>query len=231
MKICTFQFIGSKKEQEDYFRISDDSSFFVLCDGVGGSDSGIEASQYVANRLIELYESDSIEGFQLQYAIKLVSAELNAIYTKRKIATTLVAMQLKKGNGYVAAVGDSKLFYHHINSDRSWISRDDSLVQDLRDIGVLKSEEDMRNHPFKNKITKALNSTNVLTSVMVNEISNVRMGDLFFLCSDGAIENILSHQVIKLFSKRVLTFEEKSKHLEILASDSIDNSTGILVEI
>lgn len=231
MKIYTYQFIGNKNRQEDYFGISKDNSFFVLCDGVGGSDSGLEASQYVSNRLIELYESDSIDGFQLEYSIKLVSAELNAIYKEKNIATTLVAIQLKEGNALISSIGDSKLFYHDVESSQSWTTKDDSLVQDLMDIGVLNSEEDMRIHPFRNRITKALNSTHLVTSVLIDEISNVGDGDLFFLCSDGAIENILSHEVISLFAKKLLTFEQKSKHLEILASESIDNSTGILIQV
>lgn len=231
MKIYTFQFIGNKHRQEDSFKISSDNAFFVLCDGVGGSEEGLEASQYVSNRLIELYESNSSDRFKLDYSIKLVSAELKAFYNEKKIATTLVAMQLKEGNAYLSSVGDSKLFYVHSNSSKSWTSKDDSLVQDLRDIGVLKSEEDMKSHPFRNKITKALNSTKLLTSISVNEINNIQSGDIFYLCSDGAIENIMSDQVLNLFSQKLLSFEQKSKHLEILASESIDNSTGILIQV
>ena len=98
----------------------------------------------------------------------------------RGMGTTLVAATVSEGCLYVANVGDSRLYLirEHIRQ----VTKDHSLVEEMVRLGEL-TEEQARNHPDKNVITRAVG---VYPEVRIDFFDEDLEGeDTILLCSDG----------------------------------------------
>ena len=82
-------------------------------------------------------------------------------------------------------------------------TRDHSLVNELLASGDL-DEKDAKNYVHKNVITRAIQPhQEYRAKASYNIISDVRKGDVFFLCSDGIVENIDNSELAWLLLKKV----------------------------
>ena len=77
-------------------------------------------------------------------------------------------------------IGDSRIY--RINEEMEQITQDDSFVNYLIEIGEI-TEEEAKNHPKKNVLTKAMGTTSDI-EVIVNTL-NIKDKDVFLFCSDG----------------------------------------------
>ena len=69
------------------------------------------------------------------------------------MGTTLVVATVIERTLYVANVGDSRLYL--LNDEIKQVTKDHSLVQEMVRLGGIK-QEDAKNHPDKNIITRAI---------------------------------------------------------------------------
>ncbi len=226
--------MGKRKSQEDALAISRDKKLFILCDGIGSSDNGLKASNLVCEEIIKGYDmGNTIES--TADIKELVAAASERLNTKEEqyIATTITLLYLDKKKAYFTYLGDSRIYYYQPSSKRLKRTRDHSLVRDLYDAGILSTEEEMRNHPMKNQITRSLSSTELLKTndLEVYTINNIVKGDYFMLCSDGVIECFNDKLLKSLFLgnykfKKIAHYiEEKTSHC------SKDNNSAILIKV
>jgi serine/threonine protein phosphatase PrpC len=186
---------------------------FVVCDGVGGEKKGEVASNIVSSSIHGYLKTQSISVDEelptiqkaIQYANKNLTAYIATDVAARRMSTTLALALL--GHQSVIAVwcGDSRI--HHIRNGKIiWKSRDHSLVGELVNRGEL-TEEEARNHPRRNVITRSLNALNFNSTVDFYEIKDFENGDYFLLCTDGFLENIND----ELINKVLMDDEEYDK--------------------
>lgn len=110
--------IGERKENEDAYGIdvSEENAAVVVCDGMGGFESGKLASGIAVNDLIRLYRQrinqKKIDEDFLVYAMDSVDIRISNLHNEdgKKIhaGSTCVMLALQKRGMYCLSVGDSR---------------------------------------------------------------------------------------------------------------------------
>ena len=160
---------------------------FVVADGMGGHRGGETASRLAVEIIGEVFErsEESLEQ-TMRSAVETANQRIyecaSADPDLAGMGTTVVGLALGKGGeGWVAHVGDSRLYLLR-NGRLDALTADHSLVAEMHRQGFLSAEEALV-HPRRNELTR---SVGVVPGVEA-EISRiaVRPGDRFLLCSDG----------------------------------------------
>ena len=233
---------GLRENNEDSFcygTVDENSSFYVVCDGVGGEQKGEVASLLVCDAVAgylktHLY-SDSLD--HEQYIMQLVACADQALdhylveHPEAKgMGTTLALLLLFPDQALAIHVGDSRI-YHIRNNRILYQSRDHSLVNDLVENGII-TEEETAFHPLKNVILRAIQGTCVKPAKAENKIINrIAPGDYFFLCTDGILEGISSNELVLILDSSVPDTEKVEEINKQCANFSRDNYTALLVPI
>jgi serine/threonine protein phosphatase PrpC len=194
--------VGMKRtHNEDYFSLMEDEQLFIVADGMGGHSSGEVASRLAAETVSEFYQRTKDEEATWPYkmdrnrsyvenrlvcGIKLANYKIYEAASKdirfKGMGTTLVTALVHGSKIYVAHVGDSRA-YHINNGKITQITRDHSLLEDYKDAKADMTEEEERNFPHKNVITRALGMRDAVEVDITSQ--EVDDGDIFLLCSDG----------------------------------------------
>lgn len=232
MEIYSFQYIGHKATQEDFIKISEDKKLFVVCDGVGGMARGEKASAFIANTIVDYYNNNEAI-FDLSLCVKRSCQDLSMAYPDEEIATTLVVAYLDGQLLQYTHVGDSRVYIHQNNSNTLHATKDHSLVQELFDAGILDSEDEMRQHPYRNRITRAIRSQKKEEDDCMVDLLSYRWqkNDIVLLCSDGVIENLTKDALKQVLGASEKTLFEKFQYIKALSEEkSIDNSSAIIFQ-
>jgi serine/threonine protein phosphatase PrpC len=194
--------VGMKRtHNEDYFSLMEDEQLFIVADGMGGHSSGEVASRMAAETVSEFYQRTKDEEATWPYkmdrslsyienrlacGIKLANYKIYEAASKdirfKGMGTTLVTCLINGDKIYIAHVGDSRC-YRVREGKIDQMTRDHSLLEDYKDAKPDMTEEEERNFPHKNVITRALGMRD---SVQVDiTTQQVKDGDVYLLCSDG----------------------------------------------
>lgn len=209
-------------------------NLFIVADGMGGHNAGDIASRLgIEEAVRQIKTSEKItpvgileEAVQSANQYIYESAEQDA--RRKGMGTTFVGTTIIDSTAYVVNVGDSRLYL--LNDAFRQITEDHSLVEEMVRSGEIQKEE-MRTHPNKNIITRALGSNNsVLADCFEIEVNQ---GDVLLLCSDG-LSNMLDDETIERTIREAGDFvEEAGKNLIDLANEAggKDNISVILIQI
>ena len=186
------------------------SAFAVVCDGMGGasaadiaSKTAIEIiSQYVLNGYNPNMSSDDIKRL-LDNAIASANLDVYTLAQKdeqlKGMGTTVVAAITSETQAVICNVGDSRAYI--VNEGLTQITRDHTMVQSLVELGKL-SEEEAKNHPEKNIITRALGvEENILTDSYFVDITQ---DDKLLLCTDGLSNYATEEKILQIINGNVL---------------------------
>ena len=215
---------------EDRWLISD--GVFAVADGMGGPGGGDVAAEVA----VRTFSTTLRAGGSLKQA---TAASHNAVLASARggrgvsgMGTTLTALALGWRDSSaaiaVAHVGDSRAYTARRGGGLQRLTRDQSLVQQLVDEGVI-TDADARTHRRRNVITSAI-GTDRLEPVFA--VVPVRSGDRFFLCSDG-VHGPLADDDIAAF----LTGQGSPRALASALVDgalhrgSRDNVTAVVIEV
>ena len=187
MIISAYTHIGGSENNEDSYYVDPKKRFAILADGMGGHAAGEKASALAVNRLKEVLsvpvESERELLDLLNNGVRDVNQEIfdqSAAHLKyRGMGTTLSLIYLLDGKLYFINIGDSRIYGY--DDALFQISKDDSFVNYLLDIGDI-SEEEARVHPKKNVLTKALGTTQGVDFQIRSLDADLKF---IILCSDG----------------------------------------------
>ena len=207
--------------------VLEDAVFAVVCDGMGGSNAGREASSCAAaiikERIIKSYRSDfDINKIRnlLVAAVKTANAVVydlgSAVPEWNGMGTTCVACLIRNGLVHTVNVGDSRAYL--VTHEIRQITKDHSMVMNLYERGDITKEE-LKNHPKRNVITRAVGvAENVEPDYFENELPQ---GGAVILCTDG-LSNYCDEGVMFRMTKD-LSPEELPK---ALVKNALDNGSG-----
>jgi len=194
--------VGMKRtHNEDYFSLIEDEQLFIVADGMGGHASGEVASKLAAETVGEFYQRTKDEDATWPYkmdrslsyienrlvcGIKLANYRIFESAARdiryKGMGTTIVTTLICGDKVYVAHVGDSRC-YRVRSTGITQITRDHSLLEDYKEAKPDMTEEEQRNFPHKNVITRALGMRDtVQVDIKPHQILD---GDFYLMCSDG----------------------------------------------
>lgn len=192
MKIYAMTDVGRRREINQDFVFATDRAvgpfpnLLVVADGMGGHKAGDFASRYTVENLRKILIKS--EGGKPKEILEQAVAEVNRKLIETAshdvkldgMGTTLVAATVIGNTLYFSNVGDSRLYL--ISDGIKQISKDHSLVEEMVRLGGIK-EEDAKNHPDKNIITRAMG---VKTEVEADFYEyRIKRGDIILMCTDG----------------------------------------------
>lgn len=224
-----------RPKNEDAYVADEESSLFIVCDGLGGHAAGEVASSMAADILRkELHRPNGIPRERLKSALDLAN---QAILVRQQedsrfagMGTTVSALWFalaSQDEAWIGHVGDSRI-YRLRNSELEQLTEDHSPIFRMFKEGKL-SKEDLRRHPQKNLIERSLGQSPELQKDIFS--ITVKMGDRFLLCSDGLTDLISDEEIRELLARK--SWNELSDHLVQAAKNQggFDNVTLIITEI
>ena len=233
--------IGQRTNQEDcIYPTKEDANarLFILCDGMGGHEHGEVASSAVCDAMSKYVnehyafdrpftEADFNEALAFAYD---ALDEKDKDDDKKKMGTTLTFLLLHPNGAFIAHIGDSRV-YHIRPSEKKILfqTRDHSLVNDLISIGELTPEEAKHSNQ-KNIITRAMQPhQSQRPKADVKQITDIRSGDWFMLCSDGMLEELENQNIVNILSNRKTSIDEKTEIMKQVSKDSKDNHSAHII--
>jgi protein phosphatase len=225
--------VGMKRtHNEDYFSLIEDEQLFIVADGMGGHASGEVASKLAAETVGEFYQRTKDEDATWPYkmdrslsyienrlvcGIKLANYRIFESASRdiryKGMGTTIVTALICGDKVYVAHVGDSRC-YRIRQGGIAQITRDHSLLEDYKEAKPDMTEEEQRNFPHKNVITRALGMRDtVQVDIKPHQILD---GDFYLMCSDG-----LSGMVE---DAKILDIVANAKSLERAVAELVDSA-------
>ncbi|CEI73740.1 Stp1/IreP family PP2C-type Ser/Thr phosphatase [Romboutsia hominis] len=235
-----------RKNNEDYCMgeiIKTDSAdigIFALADGMGGHKKGEVASKLAVDNIMfflkeNLLQNNNIKIDYIDDIIKQAYNEVNSIIYKKSISgeeysgmgTTLTTAILYKNKLYVANVGDSRCYLLSKNEFKK-VTMDHSVVEELIKANII-TEEEAKNHPRRNHITRAMGSEEiVIVDIFKHEIDR---GDKILLCSDG-LTGFVDNESIEEIMMKDIEVKEISDDLINKANSMSgrDNISVIVIE-
>ena len=201
--------IVRNSNQDAYFagEISQEVTFAVVCDGMGGAKAGNVAStaavksisEYIANSYRSNMSLDEITKM-LRNAIISANIEIYDMAAQNEqlqgMGTTVVAAVVRNGNVVVANVGDSRVYL--VDDNITQLTTDHSIVQTLIESGKITAE-DAKVHPRKNVITRALGAESDV-AVDIAEY-NLSENNTLLLCTDGLTNFVSEEDILKTFKE------------------------------
>jgi serine/threonine protein phosphatase PrpC/CRP-like cAMP-binding protein len=235
-----------RDHNEDNYLVDKKLCLFVVADGMGGHAAG-EVASALAVRIIheELRkERETIEAagaqsrggktiltlleLSVQRACAKIHEEARADPSKRGMGTTLSALLFAGSHGYIAHVGDSRIYLLRDGRIQQ-VTEDHTVFNELVKRGKLTREQ-IEKVAQKNAITRAVG---VYERVEVDTLTiEVLPGDQFLLASDGLHGYIAHHAELEPY------FDEQDPQA---ATDGLielankkggkDNITAVLVRL
>jgi serine/threonine protein phosphatase PrpC len=232
---------------EDNFVVETETSFFAVCDGLGGQNAGEVASGLAVETLSQFIDKShrdrditwpygltmdlSFDGNRMLTAIGLANKKVFREADDRPeytgMGTTVVAALVRGPALTVGWVGDSRLYIirggvmQQVTDDHTWVNM-------ARRAGTLTAEQAV-DHPWGHVLVRAVGSRDTVDS----EIAEARLesGDMILLCSDGLTVMLKDEAILKLLTPAPATLEEGARKLVAAANEAggKDNITVVLL--
>lgn len=176
----------------------------VVCDGMGGANGGDIASKLAVKVISEKINASYNDKMQdssirnlLESAINAANIEVYDFAMSRPelvgMGTTVVCTIVRNGFAQIAHVGDSRAYIASDNELKQ-ITTDHSYVQNLISLGEI-TEEEAKNHPQKNIITRAV-GVDDFVEVDFSEASLTEK-DTLILCTDGLSNYVSDNELLE----------------------------------
>ncbi|MDR1879971.1 MAG: protein phosphatase 2C domain-containing protein [Tannerellaceae bacterium] len=240
-KPCAISEKGYKVHNEDFIfplpeTVNTNQRLFLVCDGVGGAEKG-EIASSLACDLFQAYFSTFLEGEPtpdfITKALRYTEAHFDGYIVEHPeatgMATTLTMLYIGSSGVTLAHIGDSRI-YQFRGGEIIYRTEDHSLVNSLFKSGKINSEE-MRRHPQKNVILRAIQGSDHPVKADVALIRDVEPGDYFFMCTDGMMENFTDEALSSVFKRQLPPDIMKDVMMESCNGKTRDNFSFYIIPI
>lgn len=216
--------IGKRETNQDIasiLQIKENEIFMIVCDGMGGHNSGDVASKMVLHYLEDAYkamprfsDSDEAKEWLIKSILGAHRSTKRFSYTSYQHAgmgTTLVCCLILKEEYLICSIGDSRAYF--IDHDIHLLTEDDTFVNELVKSGIITKEQ-ASVHEKRNVLMKALGvSEEIDPEVTIHKLEE----GYILLCTDG-LYNAVSELQIKQMLHTVSSLKEKGDAMLYLAN-------------
>jgi serine/threonine protein phosphatase PrpC/CRP-like cAMP-binding protein len=243
--------VGRKRQHnEDNYLIDQKLSLFVVADGMGGHASGEIASQIAVAEIRSAVDSrrDILDAYArhepgvtthdvlgvLEYAVQTAGVAIfdrgQKESDKRGMGTTVSAFLLIGERGFIAHVGDSRIYMIRDGKPEQ-LTEDHSLINELIRHGKV-TKETLAKSPYasyKNAVTRAVG---VYETVQVDTMDlEVLPGDQFLLCTDGLHAYLDDGEITRQIAQENITAIPDNLVEHANAGGGHDNITALVVRV
>jgi len=231
-----------RQYNEDSVAVDVELGLVALADGMGGHRAGEVASVMATDTVIaglkaSAAEFDSRNERQpLQALAKSIKRANEAIHESsrndvryRGMGTTLACAVFYDNHITFGHVGDSRI-YRVRDGTLALLTRDDSLLRDQVDLGVITVEEARHSHN-RSLVTRALGIEPQVSPHLAAETS--MPGDVYVFCSDGLNDLVEDADIELIVSKLGANLPLAAQHLLQAAKDNggFDNVSVVLARV
>jgi len=210
---------------------------FIVCDGVGGYEKG-EVASALACEMFQIFfdtfldQDDPSEEF-INKAVHYTESRFDEYIATHPeaagMATTLTLLYFGKSGVTVAHIGDSRI-YQFRKSKILHCTEDHSLVNSWVKLGIV-TESEAANMPQRNVITRAISGTSQPVCADVSLITDIRKGDVFFMCTDGVTECYNDEKLSEIFATGISAEEMKNTIVERCSNEAKDNFSFYILPV
>jgi len=210
-------------------------NIFAIFDGMGGESNGSLAAKIAAEILCK-YQREKFTDNTDQWSA-IVDEYIHE--TNEKVCEMIDKTQRNMGstmaliitNGYhVKAynLGDSRTYFYSQGQIKR-LSVDHTVAAQLAVAGLI-SEEEVIDHPYRNRLTRHLGMGEFDIKPHVNEI-NIKDGDILTICSDGLTDMCNDTMILSMLNEKSCNENIAGKLVEsALALGGHDNVTVITIK-
>lgn len=192
-----------RRKNEDRYLTDASLGLFLIADGMGGHAGGDIASAIAAQKIeSSVRQGESIDN-SIQQAHLAVRDSIEDGSGMSGMGTTIVALLIEELHYQLAWVGDSRAYLwrgsqNNLENTRlSQITKDQSLVQVLVDIGEITQQE-ARSHPKKNIITQYIGQPDIDQLKIDSVEAMLEPGQKILLCSDGLSDEVSDDKLTEI---------------------------------
>jgi serine/threonine protein phosphatase PrpC len=192
-------------EEMNQFPLGELGLVLVVSDGMGGALAGDVASRMAIEAVRDVLLGKHVDGAGCEPGASLVDCLKHATMQANKnihyksledsrcsgMGATLTGAAVKGDKLDLVQVGDSRAYVMRGQQIRL-ATKDQSLVQQLVDVGQI-SEEEAETHMFRNVILQALGAQTELAPATGR--IQIRQGDMLLLCSDGLSGKLRNEEI------------------------------------
>jgi protein phosphatase len=198
-----------RENNEDRCLADSAGRFFLVADGMGGQCAGEKASEMaielISRRLEQLVDFDHDDNQKVAAAVDDVVSHANGeimalseLDPEYHNMGTTIAMLVKAGERFVAAgIGDSRVYLLRDGKIQK-LTKDHSLTDALLEAGTI-TEEEAERHRYRNVLYRYLGTKEGGAGAKAQPVE-IRKGDRFLLCSDGATDGVKDPELASLLA-------------------------------
>lgn len=185
---------GGRKYNQDCVAhaYTDQALLLVLADGMGGHSHGELAAQITIKTFMQAFSVEAKPEVHepaefLSRVMRKAHETIIQFAKDQKLpgnpGTTCVAALIQDGRVCWAHAGDSRVYLLR-DKNVVAVTHDHSVVQQWADLGFI-TEEQMKTHPDRHRITNCLGGEGGMFFVESEPARLLMQGDVLLLCSDG----------------------------------------------
>lgn len=236
--------IGTRSYQQDAAYVADPlpeegPAFAILCDGMGGMESGELASSdvvaFMANQYMDLDSGKELGGCLEEMALR-ANEMIYERYVKQgmRVGTTLVSTYVQNNQLYWLSIGDSRIYIIR-DGEIARLTRDHNYALELQimvENGKI-SQEEADTHPKKEALVSYIGIDYLNYIDVSRRPLELLPNDTILLCSDGVTKSLSDDRILEILLAQGQSLNEEVNRLIATAIDenggSQDNTTAILM--
>ncbi|MCU0287496.1 MAG: protein phosphatase 2C domain-containing protein [Acidobacteria bacterium] len=230
--------VGNVRDHnEDYVyagKLKNGDYLFIVADGMGGHSAGEVASYHAVTGFLKALKKGIGENVPEELRQIVLNINNKLIHegekdnSERGMGTTLSALYIKDCLGYIAHVGDSRIYRYSDSIDGlEQLTEDHSLVGKLLKDGFI-SQEEAQAHPKRNVLYQSVGLKEEI-EVQAMGPFRIREGQKFLLCSDGLNNELTDTDIIEFLKIPTPLHIVEGLLKKAKAGQAMDNITAIAV--
>ena len=189
MEFYEYTNTGGREENQDFYlsaKLSEDTSVFIVADGMGGYSGGAIASKTVAESIFEYISSNFEKIYPKKLLLNALAFANDALMMKRmslavkNMGCVITVLLIHKKYAHITWLGDSRIYMYRKNTE-VYRTVDHSMLNEILKQKQLDAEMCAK---YASVVTKSIMGTEALDEAPVVKIK-IEEGDNFVLCSDG----------------------------------------------
>lgn len=213
-----------------------DDTLFILCDGMGGHERGEVASKTVCEVMSQYITRAEDEGrtFDRTMLHEATNAALDALTEKEspdtelKMGTTMTLLKVQDHGAIIAHIGDSRVYHfrpEHYRQKAKCLFRttDHSFANLFHRTGNRKQDKALA------RVMMAYDKEHA--KIDIHYARHILPGDVFFLCSDGILEELYEEDLCSILTNNDYTDEQRLDLLMTFCEGNRDNHTAWFVRV